>query len=76
MRAIRTRNMRTRTTKKASFSSVQFNILLHAGIGSDDIGDWSSADGALESLCLEFQPTLHADTHVSTPVHDRGYAGL
>ena len=43
-------------------------FLLHAGIGSDDIGDWSPADGALESLSLELQPTLHTDTHVPTPV--------
>jgi hypothetical protein len=45
----------------------------HAGIGSDDIGDRSSADGTLEPLSLQLQPTGHTDTHVTTAIHNRVY---
>ena len=48
----------------------------HAGVGSDDISDGSSADGTLEPLSLQLQPTGHTDTHMTTTIHDRVYDAI
>ena len=62
--------------KISDCESYKKNSSLHAGVGSHNVCDWSSADGALEALRLQLKSALHTHTHVPTPVHDRVDAGL